>query len=81
MNGCLKEKKITLFFCAKKRYSNNFFSMASKSFAWVIAFTVVQMACEQLGGNYYLLSPALAAWLPLIIFAPVATWNMHALWE
>jgi hypothetical protein len=39
------------------------------------------MACQYLGSNYYLVSPALAAWLPLMIFVPWAAGTADALLE
>jgi lipopolysaccharide export system permease protein len=37
----------------------------------VLAFQVVVIACQWLGSSYYV-NPALAAWLPLLIFVPTA---------
>ena len=35
-------------------------------------YFVLKMAAGALGGSGYLLSPAMAAWLPLLVFGPVA---------
>ena len=36
-----------------------------------LAFMLVVMVCQYLGGSYWI-SPALSAWLPLLIFVPIA---------
>ena len=46
--------------------------------AWFMGLT---MACQYLGSNYYLVSPALAAWLPLMIFVPWAAGTADVLLE
>lgn len=43
-------------------------------------FMVVVLACHWLG-SISLVSPALAAWLPMIIFAPVAAWLSHTIFR
>ncbi|MDP6444684.1 MAG: LptF/LptG family permease [Pirellulaceae bacterium] len=63
------------------RRNANPFKIAFKCFLLVVGFRIVLIGCEHLGGNYYLLSPALAAWLPAMVFAPIAMWSMHSLWE
>ena len=40
--------------------------------ALVIAFTLIVYGCQNVLGSSYLLEPALAAWLPLMIFVPCA---------
>ena len=40
--------------------------------AVVTVFMLVNLGCKQLGTNGWL-TPALAAWLPLMIFAPIAS--------
>jgi len=40
----------------------------------VAMFYIVTIICQALGNKNYLISPALAAWLPLIIFTPFAVW-------
>jgi lipopolysaccharide export system permease protein len=54
-----------------KRESRNIFVAAGLCLAIVAAFFLVNMACHAMGANY-LLSPDLAAWAPLMIFAPFA---------
>jgi len=44
------------------------------------AFFSVVMTCHALAMNY-LLSPALAAWFPLMIFVPLAVWMAEPLRE
>jgi lipopolysaccharide export LptBFGC system permease protein LptF len=38
------------------------------------------MACHWLGANYFF-SPTLAAWLPLLIFGPLAYMLSRPLWD
>jgi lipopolysaccharide export LptBFGC system permease protein LptF len=47
------------------------FVVAGASFALIGGFQAVVICCQALGGNG-LLTPALAAWAPLLILAPVA---------
>jgi hypothetical protein len=42
------------------------------------AFTLVTLACRSLG-NMSMVRPTLAAWLPLLMFVPVATAMSHSL--
>jgi len=51
--------------------SRNLFMVIGLCLAIVVAFMMVALACQYLG-NTSLISSALAAWLPLIIFIPVA---------
>ena len=46
----------------------------------VALFFIVAIACQQLGSNC-LVSPALAAWAPLMIFVPAAVGMSSAMWE
>jgi lipopolysaccharide export system permease protein len=48
--------------------------------AVVAAFYVVTMACHSAAANY-LLRPALAAWLPLAVFGPLAYAQARPLWD
>jgi lipopolysaccharide export system permease protein len=48
--------------------------------ALVVGFYLVVYGCQALGSNY-LVSPALAAWLPLMIFLPLAVWMSNPLRE
>jgi lipopolysaccharide export system permease protein len=43
-------------------------------------FFVVSLVCQGLGNNY-LLEPTLAAWLPVLIFAPLAFAMARPLWD
>jgi lipopolysaccharide export system permease protein len=54
-----------------RRENRNVFVAAGLGLAIVCAFYVVLIACHSMGANY-LLSPVLAAWAPLLIFAPAA---------
>jgi lipopolysaccharide export system permease protein len=53
------------------RSKQNVFLAIGVCMALVITFMVVVFACEYLGSSY-LIEPALAAWLPLMIFVPCA---------
>jgi lipopolysaccharide export system permease protein len=53
------------------RESRNIFLSIGMCVVVVSVFMMVVLACQFLGTSY-LISPALAAWLPLIIFVPVA---------
>ncbi|MCO6459532.1 MAG: LptF/LptG family permease [Pirellulaceae bacterium] len=65
---------------ALTRESRNIFVTAGLSMAIVATFSLVTIACHALGSSGYLLSPALAAWTPLIIFVPAAYGLCHPLW-
>jgi Na+/serine symporter len=47
----------------------------------VIAYFAVTIVCQALGASGFLISPALAAWAPLIILVPVATALSQPIWE
>ena len=53
------------------RYNRNLFVAIGLCVVVVVGFYVVVLACQWLGSSY-LVSPALGAWLPLIIFVPTA---------
>jgi lipopolysaccharide export LptBFGC system permease protein LptF len=38
----------------------------------VLVFYGVTLVCQAMGNNGYLLSPVMAAWIPLLVFAPCA---------
>ncbi len=62
------------------RGSRNIFLAAGLCSAVVAALYFVVFTCHGLGSNY-LLDPTLAAWVPLVIFGPVAfTWS-RPLWD
>ena len=48
--------------------------------AVVTVFMLVVMGCQRLGA-IYAINPALAAWLPLILFAPVAVEMAYSMWK
>lgn len=54
------------------RESRNVFIAMGLCVAVWLAFTLTVIGLQQLGEASYLLSPALAAWAPLMIFVPVA---------
>jgi lipopolysaccharide export system permease protein len=62
------------------RDSRNVFVSAGLCVLVVAAFVLVVLACHAAGFNY-LLSPALAAWCPVLIFVPVARYTAGALWR
>jgi hypothetical protein len=47
----------------------------------VLAYFIVVIACQTLGNIGYLVSPSLAAWLPLMIVAPAAAAVSYPIWE
>ena len=62
------------------RSNHNVFVAVGQCLLIVAAFFVVVLACQALG-NAILISPALAAWLPMLIFAPVAYVTALRRWE
>ncbi len=62
------------------RRNQNVFAAVGKCFLLVLVFTAVVMGSQQ-AGEAYLLRPALAAWLPVILLTPVAVFLLHSLWE
>ncbi len=54
------------------RQSRNVFVTAGLSLLVVATFSMVTICCHALGSSGYLLSPALAAWAPVLIFVPLA---------
>jgi len=63
------------------RKNRNMFLAIGQSLILVVLFMGLTMACQWLGSNYILISPALAAWLPLMIFVPWAAGTADALLE
>jgi lipopolysaccharide export system permease protein len=53
------------------RRNRNVFLSIGMCLAVATAFTLAALACQSLGG-VSVLRPSLAAWLPLLMFAPVA---------
>jgi lipopolysaccharide export system permease protein len=62
------------------RESRNVFVTAGLSMLVVAAFSTVTLACHALGSSGFLLTPAQAAWTPLILFVPVAFGLCQPLW-
>lgn len=62
------------------RGQRNLFAAGGYAVGLVLAFFCVTLLSHSLGTNY-LLSPHLAAWLPLIVFAPVAYLLARPLWD
>jgi lipopolysaccharide export system permease protein len=63
------------------RENRNIFVAAGWCFLVVLLFFVIVVACQTLGTIGYLVSPSLAAWLPLLIFAPLAAGVSYPIWE
>ena len=51
--------------------NRNVFLGAGLCLVWCAVFFAAQFACKSLGDNEYL-APALAAWLPVLLFGPVS---------
>jgi lipopolysaccharide export system permease protein len=62
------------------RSNRNVFLAIGLCLALVIAFMLVVLGCNFLGSSY-LVEPALAAWMPLMIFVPCAMALAQPLWE
>jgi lipopolysaccharide export system permease protein len=62
------------------RSNRNMFVAVGQCLLLVGAFFLVVLACQSLG-NAILVSPALAAWLPLLVFVPVAYVSAVRRWE
>ncbi|WP_146461426.1 LptF/LptG family permease [Rubripirellula tenax] len=54
------------------RRGRNLFVMIGAAMGTVLLFFLIKTLCSAMGGNGYWLSPAMAAWLPLILIGPVA---------
>jgi len=61
--------------------NRNVFLAAGMGVGVVIAYFVVTIVCQALGASGFLMSPALAAWAPLIILAPTAACLSQPIWE
>ncbi len=60
------------------RRQRNIFLSIGICFSIAIAFTLATIACQSLGG-LSLLRPTLAAWLPIMVFLPIAVGMSHTL--
>lgn len=54
------------------RHGRNLFVMIGAAMLTVMAFFTVKTLSGAMGGGGYLLSPAMAAWVPLLVLGPVA---------
>lgn len=75
---------LTLFFLGIplvfSRETRNIFLSVGQGLLIVCVFFLVTIGSHSLG-SFYFVSPALAAWLPLIIFAPCAATLAGRIWE
>ena len=62
------------------RSNRNIFVAAAQCLLLVAAFFVVILGCQTLGSTI-LVSPALAAWLPMLVFIPIAYVGALRRWE
>jgi lipopolysaccharide export system permease protein len=62
------------------RFNRNIFVATAQCLLLVAAFFVVELGCQTLG-NTILVRPALAAWLPMLIFLPLAYVAALRRWE
>ena len=62
------------------RYDRNVFLAMGLCGVVVSIFMLVVIGCQHLG-SIYSLSPALAAWMPLMLFVPLAVWLAESMWE
>lgn len=63
------------------RESRNVFLAIGMCLGLVSVFLAVAIGCQSLGSQSLVLSPALAAWMPLILFVPGAVASAQAMWE
>ncbi len=63
------------------RESRNVFIAMGICMAVTTAFTLVVIGSQYLGSVSWILNPALAAWLPLMIFVPPAVGLADSLWK
>jgi lipopolysaccharide export system permease protein len=63
------------------RESRNVFMAIGMCLFVVSIFLGVAIGCQSLGSQSMLLSPALAAWMPLILFVPGAVASAQSMWE
>ncbi|HRX82018.1 MAG TPA: LptF/LptG family permease [Pirellulaceae bacterium] len=63
------------------RQNRSVFVAAGLGIGIVIAYFLVTIVCQALGASGLLMSPALAAWAPLMILAPTAAALSQPIWE
>ena len=64
------------------RESRNVFVAMGICMTVTTAFTLVVVGVQNLGEiSYGFITPSLAAWVPLMIFVPLAAWLMEGLWR
>lgn len=63
------------------RENRNLFLAGGWCLGLVLLFVLFVTGCQLLGSKGYLLSPSLAAWLPLLVFVPAATALAHPIFE
>lgn len=56
------------------RENRNVYAAIGLCVAVVSLFMVVVIGCQAMGSSYLIGDPALASWLPLLLFAPAAAW-------
>ena len=54
------------------RRGRNLFVMIGAAMLTVLVFFMIKTLANAMGGGGYLLAPAMAAWLPLLLIGPVA---------
>jgi lipopolysaccharide export system permease protein len=54
------------------RHGRNLFVMIAGVSVTVLAFFAIKTISGAMGGSGYLLSPVMAAWMPLLILGPIA---------
>ena len=54
------------------RRGRNMFVMIGAAMLTVLAFFAIKTLAGAMGGSGYLLSPTMAAWVPLLVLGPVA---------
>lgn len=55
----------------------NLFVMAAAAIGTILMFFLVKMVAAAMGGSGYLLTPAMAGWLPLLILGPIANYRFR----
>lgn len=63
------------------RQNRNVFVAVGMCVGVVIAYFAVMIVCQGMGASGFLLTPAQAAWCPLLILAPIAAALSQPIWE